>query len=61
METNADPILITVGGMKNLPYRGWGEGGIVRISVIADQVLYQTCRLFSIQAAVVWLELQKKA
>lgn len=53
METNADPILITVGGMKNLPYQGWGEGGIVRISVIADQVLYQTCRLFSIQAAVV--------
>ena len=26
METNADPILITVGGMKNLPYRGWGGG-----------------------------------
>lgn len=60
METNADPILITVGGMKNLPYQGWGEGGIVRISVIADQVLYQTCRLFSIQAAVVWLEFRKK-
>ena len=54
METNADPILITIGGMKNLPYRGWGGGGgIFRISVITDQVLYQTCRLFSIQAAVV--------
>lgn len=26
METNADPILITVGGMKNLYYRGWGGG-----------------------------------
>ena len=25
METNADPILITVGGMKNLPHRGWGD------------------------------------
>ena len=25
---------------ENLPYRGLGEGGVVRISVIADQVLY---------------------
>ena len=32
METNADPILITVGGMKNLPYRGWGGGHFQNIS-----------------------------
>ena len=46
METNADPILITAGGMKNLPYRGWGEGGIVRISVIADQTCIKLAGCF---------------
>ena len=41
METIADHILPTSGGMKNPPYQGWGERGVVRILIIADQVLYQ--------------------
>ena len=45
METTADHILLTIGGMKNLPYRGWEEKGVVRISIIADQVLYQRSNL----------------
>ena len=63
METNADPIYSAdCWRNENLPYRGWGEGGVVRISVIADQVLYhdQTWRLFSIEAVVVRLEFEKK-